>query len=143
MIRRPPRSTRTDTLFPYPTLFRSLHGSNPFHLVSLNAQKPRGDVGKRCGGNDHGGCEPERSPDDLVRQGTRTGRTPGASPPWLPVDGVEARPQKAQRDGDEDRLKGRETRQIGDPGPAQPEAAENHRQKAQGSPGKNTQETTE
>src|SRR3546814_16308898 len=29
MIRRPPRSTRTDTLFPYTTLFRSrrLHGS--------------------------------------------------------------------------------------------------------------------
>src|SRR3546814_9132471 len=24
MIRRPPRSTRTDTLFPYPTLFRSI-----------------------------------------------------------------------------------------------------------------------
>src|SRR3546814_1810557 len=24
MIRRPPRSTRTDTLFPYPTLFRSM-----------------------------------------------------------------------------------------------------------------------
>src|SRR3546814_11665085 len=32
MIRRPPRSTRTDTLFPYTTLFRSLpamdHGSS-------------------------------------------------------------------------------------------------------------------
>src|SRR3546814_12769448 len=28
MIRRPPRSTRTDTLFPYTTLFRSRHGSN-------------------------------------------------------------------------------------------------------------------
>src|SRR3546814_3346537 len=27
MIRRPPRSTRTDTLFPYTTLFRSLHPS--------------------------------------------------------------------------------------------------------------------
>src|SRR3546814_19436244 len=27
MIRRPPRSTRTDTLFPYPTLFRSVEGS--------------------------------------------------------------------------------------------------------------------
>src|SRR3546814_1088207 len=27
MIRRPPRSTRTDTLFPYTTLFRSLHGT--------------------------------------------------------------------------------------------------------------------
>src|SRR3546814_14092367 len=107
MIRRPPRSTRTDTLFPYPTLFRSLHGSNPFHLVSLNAQKPRGDVGKRCGGNDHGGCEPERSPDDLVRQGTRTGRTPGASPPWLPVDGVEAITKKAHSGGHEDRQIGR------------------------------------
>src|SRR3546814_18208424 len=29
MIRRPPRSTRTETLFPYPTLFRSLrHAGN-------------------------------------------------------------------------------------------------------------------
>src|SRR3546814_9903617 len=27
MIRRPPRSTRTDTLFPYTTLFRSLVGA--------------------------------------------------------------------------------------------------------------------
>src|SRR3546814_11389090 len=26
MIRRPPRSTRTDTLFPYTTLFRSYYG---------------------------------------------------------------------------------------------------------------------
>src|SRR3546814_5023821 len=34
MIRRPPRSTRTDTLFPYTTLFRSLfHGftADAFH----------------------------------------------------------------------------------------------------------------
>src|SRR3546814_20597472 len=28
MIRRPPRSTRTDTLFPYTTLFRSPSGHN-------------------------------------------------------------------------------------------------------------------
>src|SRR3546814_1751443 len=35
MIRRPPRSTRTDTLFPYTTLFRSDH-----HLSR------RGDVGR-------------------------------------------------------------------------------------------------
>src|SRR3546814_9369823 len=28
MIRRPPRSTRTDTLFPYTTLFRSLPGAD-------------------------------------------------------------------------------------------------------------------
>src|SRR3546814_15087011 len=29
MIRRPPRSTRTDTLFPYTTLFRSAGGPEP------------------------------------------------------------------------------------------------------------------
>src|SRR3546814_5175344 len=29
MIRRPPRSTRTDTLFPYTTLFRSRHWRKP------------------------------------------------------------------------------------------------------------------
>src|SRR3546814_1407398 len=29
MIRRPPRSTRTDTLFPYTTLFRSSAGEHP------------------------------------------------------------------------------------------------------------------
>src|SRR3546814_3933760 len=29
MIRRPPRSTRTDTLFPYTTLFRSLPAAAP------------------------------------------------------------------------------------------------------------------
>src|SRR3546814_7952563 len=29
MIRRPPRSTRTDTLFPYTTLFRSRQGRRP------------------------------------------------------------------------------------------------------------------
>src|SRR3546814_2233930 len=34
MIRRPPRSTRTDTLFPYTTLFRSgrADGTAPFRL---------------------------------------------------------------------------------------------------------------
>src|SRR3546814_17339002 len=31
MIRRPPRSTRTDTLFPYTTLFRSLAGAARLH----------------------------------------------------------------------------------------------------------------
>src|SRR3546814_19689110 len=29
MIRRPPRSTRTDTLFPYPTLVRSSRDASP------------------------------------------------------------------------------------------------------------------
>src|SRR3546814_6099146 len=38
MIRRPPRSTRTDTLFPYTTLFRSLHGPEP---AQLRPPRPR------------------------------------------------------------------------------------------------------
>src|SRR3546814_10286501 len=37
MIRRPPRSTRTDTLFPYTTLFRSMNGV-PKELVISERQ---------------------------------------------------------------------------------------------------------
>src|SRR3546814_3129528 len=42
MIRRPPRSTRTDTLFPYTTLFRSdgregLHGDQEAHRAGGRA----------------------------------------------------------------------------------------------------------
>src|SRR3546814_20624139 len=40
MIRRPPRSTRTDTLFPYTTLFRSARGSRPW---SREGRDIRGD----------------------------------------------------------------------------------------------------
>src|SRR3546814_10629380 len=39
MIRRPPRSTRTDTLFPYTTLFRSLKhaaAGEVFHLTGID-----------------------------------------------------------------------------------------------------------
>src|SRR3546814_60102 len=36
MIRRPPRSTRTDTLFPYTTLFRSRHGVLDAELTTLD-----------------------------------------------------------------------------------------------------------
>src|SRR3546814_2806968 len=35
MIRRPPRSTRTDTLFPYTTLFRSLMRWQPAALLMM------------------------------------------------------------------------------------------------------------
>src|SRR3546814_19591573 len=39
MIRRPPRSTRTDTLFPYTTLFRSVTLADDYPtVVSLRAQ---------------------------------------------------------------------------------------------------------
>src|SRR3546814_3324661 len=39
MIRRPPRSTRTDTLFPYTTLFRSRH---------MNSAYDNTEIPKRC-----------------------------------------------------------------------------------------------
>src|SRR3546814_2053673 len=35
MIRRPPRSTRTDTLFPYTTLFRSAGAMQRTHIIHL------------------------------------------------------------------------------------------------------------
>src|SRR3546814_18116185 len=45
MIRRPPRSTRTDTLFPYTTLFRSL-----CHLARIRAPQVAGtDIVARAG----------------------------------------------------------------------------------------------
>src|SRR3546814_5758689 len=48
MIRRPPRSTRTDTLFPYTTLFRSLPGfadiAIVFDATSAGAHKRHSEV---------------------------------------------------------------------------------------------------
>src|SRR3546814_9334346 len=61
MIRRPPRSTRTDTLFPYTTLFRST-------LPSPRTRRPRRRLALRISavaaasgrfyGNDRGPCLP-------------------------------------------------------------------------------------
>src|SRR3546814_7454199 len=66
MIRRPPRSTRTDTLFPYTTLFRS-HGRTAAASVRF-AQPARHDAG---GGDAR---SPPHQPhfgreDDAARQG--------------------------------------------------------------------------
>src|SRR3546814_15166254 len=44
MIRRPPRSTRTDTLFPYPTLFRS-----DITVYTFNKHNIRHQFCKTCG----------------------------------------------------------------------------------------------
>src|SRR3546814_9523502 len=58
MIRRPPRSTRTDTLFPYTTLFRSRQGAEQQaegrhrHQQRQNGEGAGGElaaaVGRRC-----------------------------------------------------------------------------------------------
>src|SRR3546814_2826444 len=55
MIRRPPRSTRTDTLFPYTTLFRSHVGAGAFALnrrdrvpaINLGQRPERAQPGRR------------------------------------------------------------------------------------------------
>src|SRR3546814_6779095 len=47
MIRRPPRSTRTDTLFPYTTLFRSANGS-----ASAELRAARDETGRNAGSED-------------------------------------------------------------------------------------------
>src|SRR3546814_3915895 len=54
MIRRPPRSTRTDTLFPYTTLFRSrvrhepAHEAHEFQLVAFHDRDVLGDRQRRA-----------------------------------------------------------------------------------------------
>src|SRR3546814_16549576 len=59
MIRRPPRSTRTDTLFPYTTLFRSLYRAHRWIV--------HGDAGRA------GGVADEHWP----RSGWDAARDPG------------------------------------------------------------------
>src|SRR3546814_3456973 len=51
MIRRPPRSTRTDTLFPYTTLFRSVSG-RPDHAAGKVQQGDRRVVAVRRQGRE-------------------------------------------------------------------------------------------
>src|SRR3546814_1296418 len=48
MIRRPPRSTRTDTLFPYPTLFRSSSVHDPV-IRYRTTKDPVGSRLDNCG----------------------------------------------------------------------------------------------
>src|SRR3546814_3601748 len=43
MIRRPPRSTRTDTLFPYTTLFRSHHDQRITEAAELRSEREEDD----------------------------------------------------------------------------------------------------
>src|SRR3546814_7317256 len=63
MIRRPPRSTRTDTLFPYTTLFRSyramLAGLPLRRMGLIMPASPR--CGHRHGGRAGGGGSPPAS----------------------------------------------------------------------------------
>src|SRR3546814_15151385 len=65
MVLAPPRSTRTDTLFPYTTLFRSEAGAQAHHLADHD------DAGRLyAGGGSVVGTAPQRGlKHDLGRQG--------------------------------------------------------------------------
>src|SRR3546814_20224320 len=70
MIRRPPRSTRTDTLFPYTTLFRSEAAAIAQHAMRF--LQGRGDVG------DVADAEGDRiGVEELVGKGQLLGILPG------------------------------------------------------------------
>src|SRR3546814_3831874 len=55
MIRRPPRSTRTDTLFPYTTLFRSLDKAGKVERGIMLIDQ--GDIGIVIANLERRGCE--------------------------------------------------------------------------------------
>src|SRR3546814_17463061 len=93
MLRRPPRSTRTDTLFPYSTLFRSSERS------ALSIAEPRqrhlvrqGDVRRRQAGEDAGW----RS---WGKRGVAGGADGGAGPVAVAGAGAAPRPPAAVRPG--------------------------------------------
>src|SRR3546814_16173981 len=61
MIRRPPRSTRTDTLFPYTTLFRS-----PKKLVKQGVRDMLRISDARMSGTSYGACVLHVAPESYV-----------------------------------------------------------------------------
>src|SRR3546814_7339631 len=75
MIRRPPRSTRTDTLFPYTTLFRAdvrdeLHAVEATVVVTAHKRRDEGRAGLR-GEQRLRGREAERDVDHRAVAGQR------------------------------------------------------------------------
>src|SRR3546814_6083474 len=72
MIRRPPRSTRTDTLFPYTTLFRSSGHEHPPHRVGGGGAHTQRRVRAGVGGLAVPG-DPRRSAEERrqLRRGVR------------------------------------------------------------------------
>src|SRR3546814_19688715 len=109
MIRRPPRATRTDTLFPYTTLFRSISGQfswkPQFRPHYTDPLFTRGDVSVR-GRSGEIEYEASLNNDDSARS--------GAGGPTLIYDGagniIERRKDIWQPHYDKPKLSGRLTR---------------------------------
>src|SRR3546814_18325379 len=85
MIRRPPRSTRTDTLFPYTQLFRSRRPAHPEAAVGSAISQPSGSA--RLRGRDWRRAPPPshlpcgRAPPPIFRHGLHARPRARAEPP--------------------------------------------------------------
>src|SRR3546814_15863801 len=84
MIRRPPRSTRTDTLFPYTTLFRSLGGgTHRHHQRTADTERHSGHHGAADAGAAEAvrwpGCAWRASAGEHVPRGVGVGRNDAVS----------------------------------------------------------------
>src|SRR3546814_17550875 len=73
MIRRPPRSTRTDTLFPYTTLFRSLL-ERPLDAVGVDRRHRSGMPGIDCAQEGEGFGAAQLAQDDAIGAHAKRGR---------------------------------------------------------------------
>src|SRR3546814_20114075 len=86
MIRRPPRSTRTDTLFPYTTLFRSAAGAGGVLGQCLGEHPLRPSGGQRCRGACGGrGGGRARLPRAVAARPRHLSRRDGRAPPRRPA----------------------------------------------------------
>src|SRR3546814_16345571 len=94
MIRRPPRSTRTDTLFPYTTLFRSRPPEYGRHGRPPRRRHRRARCGRRAPPDRHARRWPLAKPDRTAAAPPRRppapagGRAAALPPPTPPREGA-------------------------------------------------------
>src|SRR3546814_13432893 len=104
MVRRPPRSTRTDTRFPYTTLFRSEPA--PFVLGLRLRRRGRGRGVRRGAGGGEGADRrraDRRASGREVRQGGGRARAHAAAPQGLHAEGGGRWAQEIGRDSGRER----------------------------------------
>src|SRR3546814_13322605 len=114
MIRRPPRSTRTDTLFPYTTLFRSARYPHPLGLVQLEGRpqfllapyscaRTRARLRGRARGGAYGPSEPLAALLEACRQADSGHAGPQGldGAPWRPAPALWLRREDERRGGKE------------------------------------------
>src|SRR3546814_14633282 len=102
MIRRPPRSTRTDTLFPYTTLFRSTAPSGGAAADRANACAASGcdhraDSSARF--HTYSGCCASAAASPPPKQAAKPASPRGNPGTWVTPDDYPSRPLRDEREG--------------------------------------------